>query len=92
MKRMFKLFAFLPFFIVGLGDLAVAQTISLKANFHLLGEVNKFSSLGFGTMELEFGIDSLTLAEGSIQWTVGTFTACDNWRSGTYRLTGNKWF
>mgnify|MGYP000069931999 CR=1 FL=1 len=42
--------------VVGCAISAQAATVPLNANFRLFGEVNRFSSLGFGDMSVNFGI------------------------------------
>ncbi len=47
-----------------------AAPISLKANFHLLGEVNVFNFLRFGGLGVQVSLDGNTLAEGTVDYTV----------------------
>lgn len=44
------------------------DTVDVEANFHLYGEMYRFSGLGWGSLELEFGVNSETLATGSIDF------------------------
>ncbi len=44
------------------------EIVTVEANFHLYGEMYRFSGLGWGSLELEFGMNSETLATGSIDF------------------------
>ena len=44
------------------------EVVTVEANFHLYGEMYRFSGLGWGSLELEFGMNSETLATGSIDF------------------------
>ncbi len=57
------------------GGRAEAEMIDLKANFHLLGEVNRFAApgFGFGDMGIHFGVDQAGAVPeiGSIAYSAG---------------------
>ncbi len=48
-----------------------AGALTLRANFNLLGEVNRTSTLGLGTLLVRVAIDDVVLATGTIVYNVG---------------------